>query len=424
MPRRAAVSKTPSAEAKRETRARKAAVKANAKVDELDEPTGLTSDESSSSELSDASDFEPDGDEFGPEGEDDEAISVVSVSSDNDEPPRKRQRASASKVQAKGQAKRSSNKASAKSEPMDEAERRFMKADKQRGTADPGAVAIRIVDGKRVTELNEELSDDDDVDLDDFQEVVGRIYPAPKTGRVPAGRISRNTLLFLKALMNPVNNDRDWFRSHEPAFRQAEKEYRDFVDVLQERMSEVDEEVPVLPAKDVCHRIYRDVRFSSDKTPYKCNFAFTTSRGGRKGIWAKYHLYIEPGYSLMACGLWQPDKVLLQRLRNRILGNPGPGAFRDAISRPQFVALFGAAEPGENGRRQNVFGHDDELKTAPKGIDKTHPQIDLLRLRTIAVVKHFTDEEVLDPGFRNKLADVVSVMAPFVHMLNDYIAPL
>lgn len=104
-------------------------------------------------------------------------------------------------------------------------------------------------------------------------------------------------------------------------------------------------------------------------------------------MWAKYHLYIEPGYSLIACGLWQPDKAVLQRLRDRVLGTPGPGPLRNAISRPEFVALFGAAQPGPNGRRQNVFGHSDELKVAPKGIEKTHPQIDLLRLRTIAVVK-------------------------------------
>ncbi|BEJ16433.1 hypothetical protein CspHIS471_0510380 [Cutaneotrichosporon sp. HIS471] len=433
MPRRAAISKTSSAKAKREIRARqKAAVsksqsKAKAKAEEsdLDEPTGLTSDESSSSELSDASDFEPDV-EDGEEEEEEEEVDVISVSSGSeDEPPRKKSRTGASKKQVKRPATKASAVSGKDGDADADAERRWMKSDKVRGTADAGGIAIRIVNGKRITALNEELSDDDDVDLEDWQQVVGRIYAAPRTGRVPAGRISNNTLLFLKALMNPINNDRDWFRWHEPAFRQAEKEFRDFVDVLQERMAEVDEEVPVLPAKDICHRIYRDVRFTADKTPYKCNFAFTTSRGGRKGIWAKYHVYIEPGYSIMACGLWQPDKTLLQRLRDRILGSPGPGPLQDAISRPEFVALFGPAEPDKvKGKRQNVFGHDDELKMAPKGIDKTHPLIHLLRLRTIAVVKHFTDDQVLDPGFRNTLVDVVRIMAPFVHTLNDYIAPL
>jgi hypothetical protein len=126
---------------------------------------------------------------------------------------------------------------------------------------------------------------------------------------------------------------------------------------------------------------------------------------------------------------------VLQRLRDRVLGNPGPGPLRDAISRPEFVALFGPAQPGPNGRRQNVFGHNDELKVAPKGIQKTHPEIDLLRLRTIAVVKQwvsqtccthtsFTNEQVLDPNFADMLAGVVAVMEPFVHKLNDYIAPL
>ncbi|CAK9786604.1 hypothetical protein CC85DRAFT_290700 [Cutaneotrichosporon oleaginosum] len=419
MPRRAAVSNVPSARA---TRARGAATrapaaksakgkpagsaskkrKAESDSDELSEPTGLTSESGSDSELSDASDFEPDADvEDDDEPEAIEAISVLDDSADDEDeaPPLKKARSSLARDQKQKQP--------AKGKKL---------------LTGPGRLEVKVVNGRRVTALGEELDDDsDDLDLEDGQEVVGRTYPAPRSGRVPPGRISRNTLAFLEALMDPANNDRDWFRSHEPAFRQAEKEFRDFVDVLQEKMAEVDEEVPVLPARDICHRIYRDVRFSSDKTPYKCNFAFTTSRGGRRGIWAKYHLYIEPGYSLIACGLWQPDKAVLQRLRDRLLGNPGPDPFREAISKPEFVELFGPPQP--NGRRQNVFGHSDELKVAPKGIEKTHPLIDLLRLRTIAVVKHFTDDQVLDPNFADMLAGVVGVMEPFVHMLNDYITP-
>lgn len=175
------------------------------------------------------------------------------------------------------------------------------------------------------------------------------------------------------------------------------------------------------------------MRFSNDKTPYKSNFALTYSRAGRKGIWAAYHLYIEPGHSLLACGVWQPEKTEMQRIRERLLQNPQP--LRDAIGRPEFEAMFGKAKPHSTaGRRQNVFGHPDMLKVAPKGIDKTHKDIDLLKLRSITVVKRcvragiaadsrFTDDEVLDPHFIDKLQEVVKVMAPFVHTINDYIHP-
>ena len=133
------------------------------------------------------------------------------------------------------------------------------------------------------------------------------------------------------------------------------------------------------------HRIYRDVRFSSDKTPYKRSFSLSTSRGGRKGVWAAYHLAISPnGKSILACGVWQPGKNETQTIRHHLLTESQ--RFREAISHPDFVRLFGPAKPHAKGKRQNVFGHDDSLKVAPKGVDKAHKDIDLLKLRTVAVV--------------------------------------
>ncbi|KAG8892098.1 hypothetical protein FRB99_002960, partial [Tulasnella sp. 403] len=123
-------------------------------------------------------------------------------------------------------------------------------------------------------------------DEDELQEVVGKVVDAPTTGHVPPGEISRNTLRFLKDLMRPECNDREWFKLHEPAYRLAEKEWKAFIDTFTEKMVEIDDEIPPLPAKDVIHRIYRDMRFSNDKTPYKTNFSASFSRSGRKGIFA------------------------------------------------------------------------------------------------------------------------------------------
>ena len=110
----------------------------------------------------------------------------------------------------------------------------------------------------------------------------------------------------------------------------------------------------------------------------------TTSRGGRKGIWACYHLSISPNSkSILACGIWQPGKNELQTIRHHFLTEPE--RFRREISKPEFVKLFGPAKPAK-GKRQNVFGHDDALKVAPKGVGKDHRDIDLLKLRSAAVV--------------------------------------
>lgn len=115
----------------------------------------------------------------------------------------------------------------------------------------------------------------------------------------------------------------------------------------------------------------------------------TYSRSGRKGPFAGYHLYLEPGgYSILACGLWQPDKTRLQRLRDRIMApSPGPGPLRAVIGAAPFVKLFGKPQPRPDKKRQNIFGHSDELKVAPKGIGKDHRDIDLLKLRSMTVVK-------------------------------------
>ncbi|KAL0945756.1 hypothetical protein HGRIS_012045 [Hohenbuehelia grisea] len=250
--------------------------------------------------------------------------------------------------------------------------------------------------------------------LEEGQELVGVIVQAPTSGRVPPGRISQNTLDFLAKLKDPECNDRHWFKLHEPVYRVLEKEWKDFVEEFTSELTEVDPQIPYLPPNDVIHRIYRDVRFSNDKTPYKIGVSASFSRSGRKGIFAGLK---SNGESLIAAGSWCPGKNELATIRSNILRNPS--RLRDTISAPEFVQLFGAAKRPSDGRRSNIFGMDDELKVAPKGIDKSHPDIDLLKCRSFAVARRFKDSEVLEPNFKTKLADIARVMRPFVYCLND-----
>ncbi|KAI0071888.1 hypothetical protein K474DRAFT_1701327 [Panus rudis PR-1116 ss-1] len=276
---------------------------------------------------------------------------------------------------------------------------------------------------KRKSKKGAEADDDEfDLDLDEGQEIVGRVVQAPKTGRVPPGQISQNTFDFLAQLKKPECNDREWFKLHEPVYRLAEKEWKDFVEEFTNVLVEADPEIPPLPPKDVIHRIYRDVRFSNDKTPYKTGFSASFSRTGRKGVFAHYHIGIRPGgQSLIAAGAWQPGKDELNTIRDNILRNPKP--LRRIISAPEFVELFGEAKPHPKGKRQNIFGGEDELKVAPKGVAKTHKDIDLLKCRSFAVIHHFTDAEVLHPEFKDELGKIVEVLRPFVHCLNALMIP-
>ncbi|PPQ65078.1 hypothetical protein CVT24_003032 [Panaeolus cyanescens] len=264
---------------------------------------------------------------------------------------------------------------------------------------------------KRSTAVDEDY----DMELEEGQQVVGVVVKAPTTGRVPPGQISRNTFNFLSKLRDPKCNDRGWFKLNEPVYRVAETEWKDFVEAFTDVLVEVDPQIPHLPPKDVIHRIYRDMRFSNDKTPYKTGLSASFSRSGRKGIFAHF----KPGnQSIIAGGSWCPGRQELATIRANIARNSR--RLRRVISDPEFVRYFGEPHPHPNGERQNIFGHEDELKVAPKGVDKDHKDIDLLKCRSFAVVHRFTDSEVFDPDFKEKLGQVASVLRPLVHCLNDY----
>ncbi|PIL28791.1 hypothetical protein GSI_08835 [Ganoderma sinense ZZ0214-1] len=201
---------------------------------------------------------------------------------------------------------------------------------------------------RKTAEDSEGEGEESELELEEGQEIVGVVVQAPKTGRVPPGQISQNTLDFLSELKKPECNDREWFKLHEPVYQLAETEWKAFVEHFTDVLVDVDPQIPHLPPKDVIHRIYRDV-----------------------------------------------------------------------ISSPEFEALFGPAKPRPNGGRQNIFGAEDELRVAPKGVDKTHKDIDILKCRSFAVFHTFTDKQVLSPDFKDELAAIVKVVRPFVHWYVD-----
>ncbi|TDL27837.1 hypothetical protein BD410DRAFT_811997 [Rickenella mellea] len=299
---------------------------------------------------------------------------------------------------------------------------------------------------KKVSPKKRKTQDDEDEEVEEWEdgmEVVGTVVQAPTTGQVPPGRISKNTLKFLSHLKDPKCNDREWCALTsppyqyqtlipcQPVYRQAEKEWKAFIEVFTPILIEVDNEIPTLPPNDVVHRIYRDIRFSNDKTPYKTGFTASFSRGGRKGTFAHCAICSEiftgllsvtvcivtPGGSYFAAGSWCPGRDAIQNIRTNIMRNPS--RLREVISAPEFVKLFGEPKPHPKGERRNIFGFEDELKKAPKGVPKDHKDIDLLKCRTIAVSCRFADSEVLDPDFKEHLAKIARVVEPFVHCLND-----
>ncbi|KAK9898812.1 hypothetical protein P389DRAFT_193832 [Cystobasidium minutum MCA 4210] len=364
---------------------------------------------------SDAIDDDDAGSDFEEEDEDEEvdAASVISEDIDDEDVldfSVKKKGNGASSANGSGKKKRKGSK------------------DGGRASSNGGSPSKKAKKSSKDSDFEDDAGDEDEdaseEELQDGRKVVRTKLVKAPSHHVKPGLVDPHTMEFLSELR--THNDREWFAKNDARYRHALLNWQAFVTEIQTEFQRGDWSIPEMPAKDLIHRIYRDVRFSNDKTPYKTNFAASFSRAGRKGSFAGYYLQISPGgRSLLAGGKWTPDKNDLATIRTNIIRNSKP--FRRIINAPRFVELFGPAKPDAKGKgtRCNVFGADDMLKVAPKmnGVDKNHKDIDLLKLRTIGVVHYFKDEDVIKPTFRQQVQDVVEAMSPLVLHLNDLLHP-
>ncbi len=208
--------------------------------------------------------------------------------------------------------------------------------------------------------------------------------------------IDKSILSFLKNLKK--NNNRDWFNEHKPAFQIEQKKAKDFYNSLMERLKTHDD-IDVFKL----FRIYRDVRFSKDKTPYKPHFAGSFSRSTKR-LRGGYYLRIRPGESFLAGGFWEPNKEDLLRIRKEF--EMDTTEIREIINDKIFKKHFG-----------ELVGNG--LKTAPRGFDKEHPDMDLIKMKQFIVVRNLTDEEILAPNFLNELDASYKAMRPYFNYMSE-----
>ena len=211
-------------------------------------------------------------------------------------------------------------------------------------------------------------------------------------------------LAFLDELR--LNNTKAWFDTHRPAYAAARAAFEQFVNGLIDEFRGTDR-LEGLSAKDCIPRIYRDMRFSKDKSPYKTNLAALIAPGGWKDFRSGYYVSIEPhGHSLTAGGLYDPTPAQLAAFRQAIDRNAAP--FKRVLGAARFVEAFGELE-------------GERLKTAPKGYDREHPEIALLQLKSITAVHHFSDSEVLKADLTGKVIGVCQAMRPFLDSLDEMV---
>ena len=185
-------------------------------------------------------------------------------------------------------------------------------------------------------------------------------------------------LEYLKDLKN--NNNREWFQANKNRYTQAKIQFEDFIDKLIPGLRKIDPLIDTITAKDCAFRIYRDVRFSTDKSPYKTSMGAYIARGGKGSMLAGYYVHVEPGASMLAGGLYMPQAEILKKVREEIYYQADE--FKRIVYDQKFVEIFGKIDDPE------------KLKKPPKGFPGDFPDIELLKFRNYAVM-HPVDDNLL-----------------------------
>lgn len=171
-----------------------------------------------------------------------------------------------------------------------------------------------------------------------------------------------------------------------------------------DRIALFDPEIAGLEAKDCLFRIYRDIRFSPDKTPYKIHFAaYMASCGGRGSERAGYYIHLEPGGCLLSGGVWCPPPALLKALRKDIYENIED--FVAIMEKPAFKKTYPTME-------------GEVLKRMPAGYPSDFKYDEILRHKDFSVVSYKPDEFFFEPDWMDKAVEDFKLLYPFNQFLN------
>jgi uncharacterized protein (TIGR02453 family) len=209
-------------------------------------------------------------------------------------------------------------------------------------------------------------------------------------------KISKDCLKFLNELS--LNNNRDWFEANKAIFKSHQSEVKAVLELVKEGLSETDtiEKLKIF-------RIYRDVRFSKDKTPYKDYFSGSLSRMGQS-LRGGYYIHLKPGDAFLAVGFWDPNKEDLFRIRKEI--ETDARDFHELLNNKSFKNIWG-----------NFQG--DTLKMAPKGFSKEHPEIGLLRRKNFVFVHPLKNSDICSENFIPNTVKAFEVSRPFLDLMSD-----
>ncbi len=206
---------------------------------------------------------------------------------------------------------------------------------------------------------------------------------------------------FLDALN--ANNNREWFNENKKQYEKARQEVEQFVDHLIPNVLKFDPEIGPLTSKQTMFRIYRDVRFSKDKTPYKTYFGAFIAPGGRKSDKAGYYMHISADECFIGGGSHNPMGEYLKKIRSEIYYNVDE--FKSIINNKKFTSTFKVLQ-------------GERLKRPPTGYPKDFPDIELLKHKDFTVFQTIEKSKVTSPDFDQYVMDVFKTMKSFIEFLN------
>lgn len=218
--------------------------------------------------------------------------------------------------------------------------------------------------------------------------------------------LQQATFDFLQLLND--NNNKVWFDENRKKYEVAKQDFELFISEVLVANTSLIPELEGRKAKDCIFRIFKDVRFSKDKIPYKNNFGAGFGKGDKKAHSAGFYVHLQPGNkSFVAGGIWMPEAADLKAIRQEI--DYGFSDFTSIVQKPSFKKMFGELDQSE------------KLKKCPKDYSDDNPALEFLKLKSFTVGTPLSDKEMLSKTAVAQIATIVKEMKPFVDFLNKAI---
>jgi len=214
------------------------------------------------------------------------------------------------------------------------------------------------------------------------------------------------TLDFLSQLKE--NNNKPWFEAHKAEFEKAKAEFAVFITEILKGIQSFDARIEGLSAKDGIYRIYRDVRFSGDKTPYKTHFGAYFAEGGKKSLGPGYYIHVEPTSTFVGGGIYMPESPILQKIRQEIDYN-GDKLIK-ILDKPSFKAFY------------PTLWEEGKLSRPPKGYQPENEFIELLKLKSIVSTYAISSASVQKNELANEIVNALKELYPMQEFLREAIA--